>query len=516
MPVQVRQDGYWEAYYGAPWLGLNTMQPENQLPDGYVPAVSDFMFRNDELRSRPAFNPTFVAGPPVSNHIVALIPSPGGAVGLLALQGGTNTTAYVLVNTLTPPWTASAQLTSMGNFMVSWRVFNGIAYFTGTQLGVNSQTDTWNGAGALLTLNVASSGGSNLGAVYLDELDNHLVMANVQNGAANFFPNRVWWSASGLPTVWDPSVNINAGFADFQEVPDQINGLMMLGRVGYILRNNGITEMAPTGNGQAPFDFNHLWASQYGIGNVMGFGYAQYGTTGVIISSEQIYAITSYELNPIGGYARDAIMADLSAKLTFQLGVASQIPVIGTIVPYLRSGLLPITSAGSPLNQGQSSLATNSFPYFAYMLFIPQPTGQKIWVFDFDKKNWTSFFIPNYWVTARPTLAQVPDVTAGAVTVNMLLPMAAVTTAASQTSTFLGTFDPTSFNDTSQGSSITFKTEDIVPVRVPTVRRVALVYRDLGQATITVSITNTDDNGVVNTFTSAPVALGNVVATGKL
>src|SRR5215469_3947945 len=127
MPVQVRQDGYWEVVYGAPWQGLNTMQPENLLPDGFVPAVSDFMFRNDELRSRPAFNPTLVAGPSVSNHIVAIIPSPQGTANILALQGGTNTNAFLLTN-FALPWTTSAQTPSMGNFLVSWRVFNGLAY----------------------------------------------------------------------------------------------------------------------------------------------------------------------------------------------------------------------------------------------------------------------------------------------------------------------------------------------------------------------------------------------------
>lgn len=506
MAVQLSNSGYFEIIYGKPWKGINVQEPENQLDDGYVPVCTDFTFRNQELRSRPAFNPTLVAGPATGNgNILALIPNPSGTVQIGAIFGGANTSAFYLSLGDFKTWNALTNNTSMiANFPVSWRILASNAYFT----NLNSQEmDSWNG-GTTLTINTAQSSGVNIGAAYIDELDNHVVMAYT-NESSNSHPNRVRWSAINLPAQWDPTVNVNAGFQDFLDISDQITGLMMLGRVGYIFRNNGITEMDPTGNGVAPFSFNHLWASQYGIGNVLAYTTAQYGTTGVFISSEQIYAVSSYELSVIGGMARDAIMADLSFKPT-----GTTLPTTATIVPYLRMGILSTGFQQSPL----STLGASSFyPFFAYMLFIPQKTGTKVWVYDFAGQNWVTWFLPGFQVTAKPILALVPDVpslgagTPGSTNM-MLLPLVSTTTG----KTFLGTFDPSSFNDSQQGSTITFKSEDIVPNRVPTVRRVILTYRDLGQATVTASITVTDDNGVVQTYTASPTQIGTPVATGLL
>lgn len=513
MAVQVDQSGYFEVVYGAPWKGLNTMQPENLMDGAHVPAVSDFTFRNDELRSRPSFNPTLVAIPAVASigQLVGLMPNPAGTLQLAIVQSGTNAAAYQISQTDFLTWTAIPASVGLGptfnpSFPVAWRIFGGKVYFT--QQG-SQQVNSWDGG--TIQIAVASQGGNNLGAAYIDELDNHVVLANVMAGSTAF-PNRVWWSATGLPTVWDPAVNINAGFADFLEVPDQITGMMMLGRVGYIFRTNGITEMDPTGNGQAPFSFNHLWASQYGIGNVLSMSISQYGTTGVFISSEQVYAVSSYELNPIGGMARDAIMADVSLPRPPVVSTVRPSSFISAMVPYVMSGVGPFASAVGNSNSGNIAQFGGVYPFFAYMLILIQATGTKFWVYDFGAQNWTTWFIPGYWVTTRPILANVGTVGVGVQNTKIIFTMVNIQTG----NAFLGAFDTTSFDDPQQGSTITFKTEDIVPFRVPTVRRVLLVYRDLGPATLTVSITTTNDNGVVQTVSVPGVTIGNTVATGKL
>lgn len=78
--------------------------------------------------------------------------------------------------------------------------------------------------------------------------------------------------------------------------------------------------------------------------------------------------------------------------------------------------------------------------------------------------------------------------------------------------TFIGIFDVTSFDDKFDGSTYSFRAEDIAPGRFPTVRRVVIVYRDMGTASLTCTIRATDDNGKI-VAASKSVQLGNAVPT---
>lgn len=80
---------------------------------------------------------------------------------------------------------------------------------------------------------------------------------------------------------------------------------------------------------------------------------------------------------------------------------------------------------------------------------------------------------------------------------------------------YIGYFDVTSFNDSVDGSTYRYRSEDITPLRVPTVRRVGIIYRDLGIVTITVTIIATNDNGQV-VKASTKVQLGNTIPTNAL
>lgn len=189
---------------------------------------------------------------------------------------------------------------------------------------------------------------------------------------ANAGPNSQFPSNLGtVGATFDPGVNINAGFNDFLDCPDIITGMMTLGREGFVFRQNGITHMTPTGKGVAPFDFNHMWSSQNGIGNVFPFTIAQYGNTGIFVSFEQIYQITPGALQPIGGGARDAILSDL-AKATGS----------------------PKASIDRGFNLG--------YTFLNYHLRIPLNGFTRSYVFSLEENNWTSWTESGVWPTGTP------------------------------------------------------------------------------------------------------------------
>jgi len=214
---------------------------------------------------------------------------------------------------------------------------------------------------------VDATNGITAGAYFLIELNAQLLMLNTLEGVGSSFqqfPQRIRWCPSGIPTIWDPNVNIGAGFNDELDVPDAITGAMTVGTTAFIFRNNGITEVTSTGNGTNPFNFNHLWASDRGIGNVFPFGYASYGPLGLFIANDDIYNISLGGFKKVGGRARDAIFSDLS--------ITTGIP-IASIVPYYSGGYI----------------------YNHYRLTIPQGNNSKVWIYCIEDENWTSEFYTN-------------------------------------------------------------------------------------------------------------------------
>lgn len=80
---------------------------------------------------------------------------------------------------------------------------------------------------------------------------------------------------------------------------------------------------------------------------------------------------------------------------------------------------------------------------------------------------------------------------------------------------YFGFYDTTDLNDLDDGSYYNYRTEDISINRVPTVRRVALNYIDLGplKLTLTINATNDLQQAISKSVT---VQLGNTVATGLI
>jgi hypothetical protein len=81
-------------------------------------------------------------------------------------------------------------------------------------------------------------------------------------------------------------------------------------------------------------------------------------------------------------------------------------------------------------------------------------------------------------------------------------------------------FDPSfGFNDATASGFYAFKMEEIIPGRVPTVRKIIVVYRDLGLATVGFFLTGTlftAPSGQQLVSNSTTVTLGTASKTGRL
>jgi len=383
--------------WSTPYGGFHSQMPENMIGPMYSPFMSNIMLRNGELRTRPIFRQLF-PGPDGNNPIL-------GCGSFLSNNQIWHTFCFTtrglwqlsqdwqnIINAGKNPWILLGG--TLDATPVAWIALQGILYFSNTVPHLLA----WDGKASQPLADVSFAGTVNppppgtitSGGLFLGELDNHIIVAyqNAQlaNGSRERLPVRVAWSNSGFnPTLngvfganlgtvgatFDEFVNVNAGFNDFLDVPDIITGLVTLGQDGYVFRQNGITKMTPTGQGVAPFDFNHLWSSQNGIGNVYPYSIASYGNTAIFISFEQIYQITPGGMSPIGGGARDQILADLAA----------------CVAP-------PRASIDRGFQLGVS--------YLHYHLRIPQVNGTKSWVYSMEDNNWSPWFETNVWPSAGP------------------------------------------------------------------------------------------------------------------
>lgn len=387
MPIAFKQnDGYFEVTYSAPFSGLNVQQPENIIPDSATPSVSNFFMRNSELRSRPNFAKQFDAPDPINTVL--------GQFSFLDANAINHTVCFTTRalfqlkgNNLPPnvnPWQYLGGPAMQEGVPVTYRAFANIMYYSNG----NPFLSYWNGISQFATRTATtiskadapsvvpgSTGPLTIGGLYLGELDNHLLLANVTvldegTGVIYPFPQRLWWSANGLPLVWSPVTNTNAGFNDFLDCPDILTGIMTIGISGFLFRSNGITQFTPTGNGLAPFQFDHLWASDHGVGNVYPWSIAQYGANGFFASAEQIFMMSVNSFQPVGGTARDAIYADLAQ--------ASGTPV-GSVIPTMGLGYI----------------------FMHYMIAIPLRTFTRFYVYSTEDNNWTQWDVQNQIVTGR-------------------------------------------------------------------------------------------------------------------
>lgn len=432
MAIQINQNGTFSIQYEGPFSGLDVQNPETLVSDKGSPLFNNFMIRNAEIRSTPALIEPF-PGPNLGDNSSAIL----GITSFLDINGMYHTVCwgknlmFQFDPTALPgnPWDASAMVGAPGNMRtntVSYRAFANEIWYTSIGIITGHQTPGggggggpatnpflafWDGIAAAPTFTQTFSdtstsqsvagisltdsptvGGSlpggptivgpiAIGGLFVSELNNYLILFNVTikdqgTGTLYNFPNLIWWSANGLPLQWDPTQDTSAGFNPFLDVGDLITGVAMLGVAGYIFRTNGITEMTPTGSAITPWEFDHLWASERGIGNVYPWSIGQYGGQVAFIATDNIYLMTLETSNPFGGTARDAIFADLANAMATPMA---------NIIPYFTKG----------------------YVYLTYELFIPMNGFVRQYVYSFGEQNWSVWDLP---------LTQV----VGAITVNQL------------------------------------------------------------------------------------------------
>jgi hypothetical protein len=210
-----------------------------------------------------------------------------------------------------------------------------------------------------------------LGCDYIAEMNGRLIAMNVwqlvSGPAITNFPYQIAWSADseqyGIWNVLDMSGNpTGAGFNNLPDVEDVITGAQFIGSTAYIYRQQGITEMTGLNSGIDPFDFNHMWASQKGIGCPFDGTMSQYGSEGAFVSDTDIFTMGLGGIGQIGGVAKQAIYKDI---------YTSKRPGFGLVTP----------------------LVVNGEPEICYIIALQQPTGSNylniFWVYSYVSKQWT-------------------------------------------------------------------------------------------------------------------------------
>jgi hypothetical protein len=318
---------------------------------------------------------TVVTGPPntVSKASIGFI--------VVSLEG--LLTVYEYRNGLIAPQTGNVSIaTNALATNLSYYIVNGVVYITGLGLAaIYAYTPSPTGTSTLTLLT------NYVGGAYLGELNGRLLCLccdQIVGGVYSYLPFQVSWSgAAGAYGVWNPLVGglvTGAGFNNLPDVADEITGFFSTGPTGYIIRKQGITEMTPLNSGIQPFDFNHMWASNTGIGSIYFNTISQYGSLGSFLSDTGLYTLGYGGVNTIQGNIWSLIVKELQ-KL-FPLTVGN--PILNSI-KNIAGGLTPISI------NGEQKLY--------YVLYIPGPDSY-LFVGDVLTQDW--FIIagfPNTTVT---------------------------------------------------------------------------------------------------------------------
>jgi hypothetical protein len=278
---------------------------------------------------------TVVTGPP--NTISK------ASIGFIAVSLEGLLTVYEYRNGLIAPSTGTVSIDTNGVATnLSFYIVNGVVYITGLGLAaIYAYTPNPTGSSTLTLLT------DYVGGAYLGELNGRLLCLccdQIVGGVYSYLPFQVSWSAAeGAYGIWNPLVSglvTGAGFNNLPDVADEITGFFSTGPTGYIIRKQGITEMTPLNSGIQPFDFNHMWASNTGIGSIYFNTISQYGSLGSFLSDTGIYTLGYGGVNTIQGSIWSLIIREL--KKLFPLTSGTLLNQIQNIA----GGLVPISING--------------------------------------------------------------------------------------------------------------------------------------------------------------------------
>jgi hypothetical protein len=199
-------------------------------------------------------------------------------------------------------------------------------------------------------------------AKYLFELAFHLIACNTIEAGPAVAPQRVRWTGAGDPTDW---TSFNSGQVDLLNDLGPITGGVKLFQSGYVFQYWGITQMIPTGNGLAPFQFIPLGSKAKG--NVIPASLASFGEDiCCYVGKNNVYQFDGNYSTPIGDRPIDGSR--------YRSGARKRI-------------LADLQFANFDEVFGFLSTSINGQDYFAYWLFIP--SLKEAWVYHFDEGNWT-------------------------------------------------------------------------------------------------------------------------------
>lgn len=162
-----------------------------------------------------------------------------------------------------------------------------------------------------------------VGGKYCMTVDRYLITCytNMPTDTPQYKANGYSWSGPSKYTTFNPSIDpaANEGWNILAEVQQEITGCFAMGNVGYILHDQGLTQLTPTGlTGTTsasifPFDATLMWGGKDGAGCTMPDSLAIYGYIAVWGNNSNIYMFSSGAApQSITGTARRAIFRDLN------------------------------------------------------------------------------------------------------------------------------------------------------------------------------------------------------------
>jgi hypothetical protein len=269
---------------------------------------------------------------------------------------------------------------------------NGSVFYPGPVLGGALTPSCWIASGGALyifdflaaklykwTPTTFTQISSYVAGLYCMMLDNYLITGNTDqpsdSPAIKF--NRYNWSAPFAFGTWDASIDRTAGFNTLSTAGDSISAMFSMGNVGYILREQGMTQMTPTGDALAPFDITSLWDSTFGIGCSFPLSFAQYGSLAIWANNNNIYAFFS-------GNVPQAITGSAQAAIYNDINLHEGDPQYTT------------TLSGSITNTSDNS----HIPELVYSLGIlhrqevaPSAISYHLWIYTIDAQAWTRIVV---------------------------------------------------------------------------------------------------------------------------
>lgn len=226
---------------------------------------------------------------------------------------------------------------------------------------------------------------------YCMTVDQYLIVCNTNMNAytnpdgvyvpAAAAANQYNWSKPGGYTTFSPYADptLTEGWNQIAGVQKEITGCFAMSNVGYILHDQGLTQLTPTGSaggqwsGILPFIATDLWTGKDGMGCTMPETLSVYGIIAFWVNNNDVYMFSAGAApTAVSGSARRAIFRDLNK---FKFTDSRYFDVHGSII-----------------NVG----VDNQTPELVYNLYITYespantvPIQMIIWSFVMASQTWT-------------------------------------------------------------------------------------------------------------------------------